>query len=183
MGCVGGFAADEEIAAHLVIRAEALADRAGIRRVNTAAFEAVAEAQLVDALRERAQPVVSLVAEHDGKIVGHIMFSPVLLIEHPELKIMGLAPMAVAPGNQRKGIGSALVRAGLERCTRLGFGAVVVLGHANYYPRFGFVATTRWNIRSEYDAPPEAFMVIELQARYLDFKAGTIRYHEAFAQV
>lgn len=147
------------------------------------AFDSMAEAELVDALRERAQPVVSLVAEGEKSIVGHIMFSPVVLIGHAALKIMGLAPMAVAPNHQRKGIGSALVRAGLEECDALGFGAVVVLGHPTYYPRFGFVPTTRWNIGCEYEAPPEAFMAIELQAGYLDGKSGTIRYHPAFAEV
>lgn len=137
----------------------------------------------MDALRERARPVVSLVAEYEGTIAGHIMFSPVLLIGHPELRIMGLAPMAVASKHQRKGIGSALVRAGLEQCTALGFGAVVVLGHPTYYPLFGFVPSTRWNIRCEYEAPPEAFMAIELEAGYLSGKAGTIQYHPAFADV
>jgi putative acetyltransferase len=183
VGCLGGLAADEEIRAHLLIRAEAKADRAAIRAINTEAFETAAEAKLVEALRERARPVVSLVAEHEHKIVGHIMFSPVVHILHVELKIMGLAPMAVAPPHQRKGVGSSLVRAGLEQCTRLGFGAVVVLGHPTYYPRFGFVPASRWNIRCEYDAPPEAFMAIELQAGYLNGKAGTIQYHPAFADV
>ena len=166
-----------------MIRAEAEIDRAAVRAVNTEAFETTAEADLVDALRERAQPVVSLVAEHDGRIVGHIMFSPVMLVGEPDLKIMGLAPMAVASSRQRKGIGSALVRAGLEQCARLGFGAVVVLGHHTYYPRFGFVPSTGWNIRCEFAAPPEAFMAIELQAAYLQGKAGTIRYHPAFAAI
>jgi putative acetyltransferase len=167
----------------LQIREEAHADRTAVYAVNTQAFETVAEADLVDALRERAKPVVSLVAEHEDRIVGHIMFSPVVHIEHVELKIMGLAPMAVAPQHQRKNVGSGLVRAGLEQCIRLGFGAVVVLGHPTYYPRFGFVPASRWNIRCEYDAPPEAFMAIELQAGYLNGKAGTIRYHPAFADV
>ena len=165
------------------IRAEAKGDRAAVRAINAEAFERQAEADLVDALRDQAEPIVSLIAEQEGKIVGHIMFSPVVLIGHPELEIMGLAPMAIAATHQRRGIGAALVRAGVEQCTALGFGAVVVLGHPTYYPRFGFVPTTRWNIRCEYEAPPEAFMAIELQAGYLDGKAGTIRYHPAFADV
>ena len=166
-----------------MIRAEAEIDGAAVRAVNTEAFETTAEADLVDALREGAQPVVSLVAEHDGRIVGHIMFSPVTLVGEPELKIMGLAPMAVASARQRKGIGSALVGAGLEQCTALGFGAVVVFGHPTYYPRFGFIPSTRWNFHCEYEAPPEAFMAIELQEGYLAGRAGTIRYHPAFAEV
>jgi len=167
----------------VVIRAETKADRAAVRAVNTEAFETATEADLVDALRERAQPVVSLVAEERNRIVGHIMFSPVMLVGEPDLKIMGLAPMAVASSRQRKGIGSALVRAGLEQCPRLGFGAVVVLGHHTYYPRFGFVSSARWKIRCEFAAPPEAFMTMELQAGYLKGKGGTVRYHPAFANI
>jgi putative acetyltransferase len=91
-----------------------------VHAVNVAAFETPSEANLVDALRAQAQPVVSLVAEDDnGAIAGHIMFSPVSLLGHPGLKVMGLAPMAVAPKHQRKGTGSALVRAGLEQCKQL----------------------------------------------------------------
>jgi putative acetyltransferase len=118
-----------------------------------------------------------------GTIVGHIMFSPVSLSGHPGLKIMGLAPMAVAPEQQRKGIGSALVRAGLERCKQLGFGAVVVLGHPRYYPRFGFSPSTRFGIKCEYEVPEEVFMVQELQPGYLRSVSGTIKYHAAFSNV
>ncbi len=123
----------------MLIRAEEEKDCAAVYAVNASAFETLAEAHLVDVLRSQVRPVVSLVAEDGGEIVGHIMFSPVSLSGHPKLKIMGLAPMAVTPEHQRKGIGSALVRAGLEQCQQLGFGAVVVLGHPEYYPRFGFV--------------------------------------------
>lgn len=111
------------------------------------------------------------------------MFSPVSLSGHPGLKIMGLAPMAVLPVNQNKGIGSALVRAGLERCKDLGFGAVVVLGHPKYYPRFGFLPSSHFGIGCEYDAPEEAFMVVELQPGYLRGSSGTIKYHAAFKNV
>ena len=98
----------------MLIRDEEQKDRAAVHAVNVSAFEASAEADLVDVLREQAHPVVSLVAMEGGRIVGHIMFSPVSLSGHPGLKIMGLAPMAVAPEYQRKGIGSALVRPALS---------------------------------------------------------------------
>jgi putative acetyltransferase len=111
------------------------------------------------------------------------MFSPVSLSGHPALKIMGLAPMAVAPEHQRKGIGSALVRAGLEQCKQLGFGAVVVLGHPAYYPRFGFSSSTRFGIGCEYEVPEEAFMVVELQAGFLRGTSGKVKYHAAFSNV
>jgi putative acetyltransferase len=103
------------------------------------------------------------------------------LLEHPGLKILGLAPMAVLPSRQRGGIGSALVRDGLERCRLSGVQAVVVLGHAEYYPRFGFIPASRARLRCEYDVPDDVFMVCELEEGSLAGKAGTIRYHPAFA--
>ncbi len=93
---------------------------------------------------------------------------------------MGLAPMAVLPVHQRRGIGSSLVRAGLEACTQLGFAAVIVLGHAEYYPRFGFQPASRFALRCEYDVPDDVFMALELEAGILTGKTGTIQYHPAF---
>jgi putative acetyltransferase len=165
----------------MLIRGEEQRDWAAIHAVNLSAFETPLEANLVDALRGQAQPLVSLVAEDDGAIVGHIMFSPVLLSGPPARRIMGLAPMAVTPAHQRKGIGSALVRAGLEQCRQLGVGAVVVLGHPAYYPRFGFLSSARFGIGCEYDVPEEAFMVVELQAGFLGGASGTAKYHAAFS--
>ena len=109
------------------------------------------------------------------------MFSPVTLASHPELEIMGLGPMAVFPQAQRQGLGTALVKAGLEKCRELGAGTVVVLGHPAYYPRFGFRPATRFDIACEYEVPPEAFMALELSPGYLDGAAGVIRYHRAFS--
>jgi len=164
----------------VIVRPEQSQDERAVRSVNLAAFETAAEANLVDALRQQARPLVSLVAQEGEEIVGHIMFSPVFLGGHAELNLMGLAPMAVMPAHQRKGVGSALVRAGLQRCRALGVGAVVVLGHPRYYPRFGFQQSNRFRIASEYDAPPEAFMVLELQPSYLSGSSGTVKFHAAF---
>ena len=165
------------------IRAEETKDLVAIEAVNTSAFETPLEARLVNMLREQAQPVISLVADDGGEIVGHIMFSAVVLDGYGDLKIAGLAPMSVVPGRQQQGIGSALVRAGLEECRQAGFGAVVVLGHPGYYPKFGFQPSNRFSIKSEYDVPPEVFMVLELVPGYLDGAGGTIRYHDAFRAV
>lgn len=162
------------------VRAEGARDHAAVRALHLTAFPSPAEADLVDALRARARPIVSLVAEAEGSIAGHILFSPVSLAGHGALAIMGLAPMAVAPALQRTGIGSALVRAGLAACRAIGTRAVVVLGHPAYYPRFGFARADRFGLACEYDAPPEAFMAIELTPGYLRGAAGTIRYHDAF---
>ena len=167
----------------VLIRAERDTDRAAVDAVNAAAFPTPLEADLVDALRREARPLVSLVAERDGAVVGHILFSPVTHENSPDLRIMGLAPMAVAPDHQRSGIGSALVRAGLDECRQLGFAAVVVLGHPEYYPRFGFSPSVRWGIRSEYDVPDDVFMALELEPGALRGAAGTVRYHPAFSEV
>ena len=123
---------------------------------------------------------MSLVAEQDGLLVGHILFSPVTLDSNTSLILMGLAPMAVHPDYQGRGIGKALIEAGLKQCEEMQVGAVVVLGHPEYYPKFGFVPSTHFQIRCEYDVPSEAFMLKELQAEYLNGRHGTIRYHEEF---
>lgn len=167
----------------MLIRAEKENDREAVFAVNVSAFETPSEATLVDVLREQAQPVVSLVAEDNGNVVGHIMFSPVFLSGNPDLNVMGLAPMAVAPERQRKGIGSALVRAGLEQCRQLGFVAVVVLGHPEYYPRFGFSPSSRFGIDSGYEVPEEVFMAMELEPEALSGKTGRVKYHPAFSNV
>ena len=165
------------------VRPERPADIAGIRAVNLKAFETSAEADLVELLREEADPIVSLVADDGEDIVGHILFSPVTLLSHPEIRIAGLAPMAVVPARQRQGIGSALISVGLTQCKGLGFGSVVVLGHANYYPRFGFTPASRLGLRCEYGVPDDVFMVLELDRGILQGKGGTIRYHSAFGSV
>ncbi|NCJ05010.1 GNAT family N-acetyltransferase [Synechococcales cyanobacterium C] len=167
----------------MLIRAEEQRDWVAVHAVNASAFETPAEANLVDALRDQVQPLISLVAEDNGAIVGHIMFSPVSLSSYPALRIMGLAPMAVASEYQRKGIGSALVHAGLERCKQLGFGAVVVLGHPAYYPRFGFSASAPFGIGCEYEVPEEVFMLVELQAGFLRGASGIVKYHTLFSNL
>lgn len=167
----------------MLIRAERDTDHAAVHAVNAAAFPTPLEADLVDALRRQAHPLISLVAERDGAILGHILFSPVTLEGRPDLRIMGLAPMSVAPEHQRSGIGSALVRAGLAECKQLGFSAVVVLGHPEYYPRFGFSPAVRYGLRSEYDVPDEVFMALELLPGALRDTTGMIKYHPAFSSV
>ena len=162
------------------IRREETRDTAAIDEVNRAAFETPSEANLVRALREQATPVVSLVAADGDSVVGHIMFSPVTLSSHPDARIMGLAPMAVAPSRQRQGIGSALVRAGLEECRRLGFIAVVLVGHAEFYPRFGFVPGSRFALGCEYDVPDDVFMALRLDEGTRP--TGLVRYHPAFGR-
>ena len=167
----------------MLIRPETPADQAGVRAVHLAAFEGSGEADLVNRLRGRSFPYVSLVAVDKGRIVGHILFTPVLLHGHPRARLMGLAPMSVLPDYQRSGVGSALVEAGLAAARQAGAGAVVVLGHPAYYPRFGFVPASRHAIGCPYDAPDEAFMIVELMPGHLAGLAGTVEYHAAFAAI
>ena len=167
----------------MIVRPEDPEDYTAVHAVNLSAFETAAEANLVDVLRREVNPYISLVAEDAGAIMGHIMFSPVSLSGHVDLKIMGLGPMAVLPEHQRKGVGAALVKAGLERCIGHGYGAVIVLGHPGYYPRFGFSPSARFRIRCEYEVPEEVFMVLELLPGYLLSASGVIKYYAAFNEV
>jgi putative acetyltransferase len=167
----------------MIIREERPVDVERIRAVNLEAFETSTEADLVDALRGRATPLISLVAEDGANVVGHILFSPVTLESEPGLTLlMGLAPMAVMPSKQRQGVGSGLVLEGLERCRQVNAAGVVVLGHPEYYPRFGFLPAARLFLRCEYDVPEEVFMVRELRDGALSGLSGTIRYHPVFGE-
>ena len=168
----------------MIIRKEKDSDKEKIWQVNAAAFESEAEANLVNVLRDSGISFISLVAEENENIIGHILFTPVELIDVDYgLKLMGLAPMAVLPDLQKKGIGSQLVKTGIEICVAQGYDAIVVLGHSEYYPKFGFVPSVKYGIKSEYDAPDEAFMVLELKEDTLKDKTGTIKYHAAFGSV
>ncbi|MDH5557659.1 MAG: N-acetyltransferase [Alphaproteobacteria bacterium] len=148
---------------NLDIRHETPSDILAVRAVNEAAFETGAEAALVDTLRENGKFVLSLVADVEGEIVGHILFTDIAMEPGgAATRMIGLAPMAVRPEWQGKGIGSALVRRGLEDCRELGYRGVVVLGHPGFYPRFGFAPASRHGISCAYDAPDEAFMALAL---------------------
>lgn len=166
----------------LMIQPESSEDHGAIRRVVESAFGQSSEADLVDALRKLADPHISLVAELDGELVGHIFFSPVSIeSEGVAFAAMGLAPMAVLPDYQNRGIGSELVRAGLNECRRIGHEVIIVLGHPRYYPRFGFVTASTKGIRSEYDVDDDVFMVAELTPGALKGRKGLVKYHPAFS--
>ena len=165
------------------IRAERSTDHDAVFAVNKAAFETDEEARLVDILRESAEPTLSLVATSGKKIIGHIFFSPVTIGESNAPLVMGLAPMAVLPAHQRQGIGSALVTRGLEACRLAGVAAVVVLGHPDYYPRFGFTPASTFGLSCEYKVPNDTFMALEIVAHSLSRHRGVVHYHPAFGKI
>ncbi len=170
------------VAAH--VREERPGDEAAIRRVNVAAFATAAEADLVDRLRADGRLGLSLVALLGTAVVGHIAFSAVTVEPaRPGLRGTGLGPMAVIPGMQGRGIGSLLVREGLELCRERGMDFVVVLGHPQYYPRFGFVPADRFGLRCIWEVPEGVFMAMELRGGALRHTSGAAHYQPEFNEV
>lgn len=163
------------------VRAEKPEDLEAIRQVNVAAFGRDGEANLVDRLRSIAS-TFSFVAVKSGQIVGHIFFSPVAIDGEcrDDLLILGLAPVAVLPDYQRQGIGTAMIRHGLNECAQLGSKAVVVLGSPEYYRRFGFTSAKERGLTCQYKVPDEAFMVLELEQGALKDCVGMVRYRSEF---
>jgi len=143
-----------------VIRHAQPADHPAIAEINTLAFGKADEAGLIARLREAGDVMFELVLEEAGTLQGHILFSR-LWADNGHL-YAALAPMAVLPGLQAKGIGSALVRSGLDSAREFGAAGVLVLGHPGYYPRFGFLAETAANVRSPWSGS-QAFMALEIE--------------------
>ena len=158
---------------------ESLDERAAIRAVNAAAFGGFGEADLVDRLRGDKHALVSLVAVIKGSIVGHIMFSRMWINTWSGLvSAVALAPVAVLPDHQRKGIGGLLIQHGLELLRGRGEKIVIVVGHPDYYPRFGFSTDKAKLLESPF--PSEAFMALELSTGALDGVQGPVVYPPAF---
>jgi putative acetyltransferase len=163
------------------VREEIPADHDPIREVNRIAFGRNEEAELVDRLRSTRLTVASLVAIDNHQIVGHIFFSELPIeTEQGIIGEVSLAPMSVHPRYQRQGIGSALVRHGLELCWERGKAIVVVFGHPEYYPRFGFSARLAKNLQSPFSG--DAWMALELEPGVLEQVKGTVRYPQGISQ-
>lgn len=163
------------------IRFETPEDIPAIHRVNQLAFGRVNEADLVNRLRREDTVILSLVAVQDEQVVGHVLITPVTVqSDDSQWQAVALGPMAVLPSHQKRGIGSALIRAAFEELKRLGHFVVIVIGHPEYYPRLGFVPSRPLGIRWEIDVPEEVFMVAELKEGALKGRAGVVRYHPAF---
>lgn len=171
----------------MLIRQETTKDYKATEHVVEEAFRDAefadhAEHLLVQRLRESESfiPEVSLVAEIEGEIVGHILFTKIIIIGEKIWDSISLAPVSVLPKHQRKGIGGELILKGLEIVKHLGFESVIVLGHEEYYPKFGFQKASSWSIKCPFDVPEGAFMAIELKPGALTHVVGTVEYPKEF---
>ena len=165
-----------------VVRPETPEDYTGIRAINQLAFQSDVEADLVDRVRRDGTVIASLVAEEDERIVGHILLSRLpIQTAAGQVPAAALGPMAVRPEYQRRGIGGDLIRAGLMACKSAGMAAVIVLGHPEYYPRFGFSAHLARRISSPYSGHGAAWMAIELKPAVLSDHTGSVTYPDAWS--
>ncbi len=162
------------------IREERPGDVAAIRELITLAFAQEQEASIVDALRCNGAASLSLVATENDRVIGHILYSPASV---GDVIGVGLAPLAVLPEHQRRGVGSRLVDAGTARLRDAACPFVIVLGHAKYYPRFGFTPASTRGISCEWDVPDEAFMVLILDQTRMRGVSGLARYRPEFSTV
>jgi putative acetyltransferase len=161
------------------IRPELPSDASAVHSVHEAAFPTAAEAKLVEKLRKNGKASVSLVAEDEGRIVGHILFSPVTFDPPLDVVALGLAPMAVLPGHEKHGVGRRLVQNGLAESHSNGACMVVVLGDPGYYGRFGFERASRHGLRNEFGVE-ESFMVFMLDSHAHPPPGTMVKYATEF---
>lgn len=169
------------------IRQENKSDFKEIFELHTIAFGRENEAKLVELLRKTEAFIValSLVAELDNKIVGHILLTKIKIIDDKqhEFESLALAPIAVSPLYQKKGIGKRLIKTGLEKAKELKFKSVIVLGHEHYYPKFGFIPANQWDIKAPFDVSTNVFMGLELIQNGLKNVSGIVKYPKEFEVV
>ena len=163
------------------IREERPADVAAVREVNRRAFEQERESNIVDALRANGGALLSLVATIDDQVVGHVMYSRVSVGDMVNGAALG--PMAVLPEHQRQGIGTRLIDTANQKIKDAGYPFIIVVGHAEYYPRFGFRPAGKYGIKCEWDVPEEVFMVLMLDAAKMQGVAGLAKYRDEFSTI
>ncbi|CEH30793.1 GCN5 family acetyltransferase [Aneurinibacillus migulanus] len=129
-------------------------------------------------------PELSLVAiDQDDEIVGHILLSKITIVDDDKaVDSLALAPVAVVPEHQKKGIGSQLIHTALKKAKEVGHHSVIVLGHKDYYPKFGFKQASLWNIQAPFEVPDEVFMALELTENSLESVQGVVYYSKAFSE-
>jgi len=166
----------------MIIRQEKKEDYKKIYEINKKAFNQNNESELINRIRASKNfiPELSLVAENNGEIIGHILFSKMKIIGEKEYETLSLAPIAVLPKYQNQGVGGKLIKEGLKRAEKLGFDSVIVVGHKDYYPKFGFEKASKWKIKCPFDVPDEAFMGIELKPGSLRNKSGVVEFPKEF---
>jgi putative acetyltransferase len=174
------------LASELILRGERDTDFNDIYEINKQAFGREDEAKLINALRKTRNYVkgFSIVALQDDKIVGHAIFTHAAIMNQGKrFNCLALGPMAVLPELQRKGIGKKLVEEGILRAKENNFKAIVVIGHSEYYPKFGFIPASTKKIRSRFNVPDENFMVIELNPNALKGITGLAEYAKEFSNL
>jgi putative acetyltransferase len=167
------------------IRHETTNDYPGIKQVNDLAFGQPNESLLIQKLRMNPDFIdkLSLVAEINERIIGHILFFPIKVLgASKDYGSLALAPMSVMPDFQNKGIGGQLIMKGLEVAKDLGFKSVIVVGHKDYYPKFGFAPAGKWSIKAPFDLPDEVFMAMELEKEGLKDVSGVVEYPKEFEE-
>jgi putative acetyltransferase len=170
---------------NILIRSETVIDFYSIAQVNDIAFGGKSESELISKLRNTQNFITefSIIAEIDENIIGHILFYPINIETKTGLiPTVALAPMSVLPKYQNKGVGTKLVQYGLQKCKERGFESVTVLGHANYYPKFGFEPASKWGIYSDFDVADEVFMSMELKEDALVKVAGKVIYPKEYLE-
>ena len=163
------------------IREERPDDIAAIREVNRRAFGQDQEGNIVDALRTNGAALLSLVATVNGQVAGHIMYSLLTVAENADGVALG--PMAVVPEYQRQGIGTKLIGAGNRKIKDAGYPFIIVVGHAEYYPRFGFRPASEYGIKCEWDVPDEVFMLLVLNEAKMQGASGLAKYRHEFSTI
>ncbi len=164
----------------VMIRRAEQDDTPQILALTKTAFDRDVEAKIVADIESAGESILALVAVRGQVIVGHVLFSPATVVGKTTHAIVALGPISVQPGLQREGIGSTLIRNGLEMLRDEGHSVVMLLGHSDYYPRFGFERADTHDIRLSFDVPAPAFMVYEIQPNVLNDISGTAYFHPAF---
>lgn len=168
---------------NIVVRQETPIDYPSVYNINIAAFKHGEEAKLVDRLRSSSTfiPELSLVACVDNNVVGYILFTKINIVGNGDNReSLALAPVSVLPEWQKRGIGSILINRGLELAKELGYKSVIVLGHEDYYPRFGFSPTNKWGIKPPFNIPEKLFFGLELEENAFANLDGTVVYSKEF---